>query len=282
MSMRLDQYLAQYWPEYSRSQWQRYVAAGYVQINGIVAASPKRSLAEDDEVTTHIPLEPDFHGQTLPVVYEDAQVVVVNKPSGVLTHAKGAANEEFSVAEFMRPRTTDGIDGNRPGIVHRLDRDTSGVMIAAKSPEAKRHLQKQFQDRKAKKAYIAIVRGTPKLPTARIDVPIERNPKAPATFRVGASGKSAETLYEVIASSGTLSVIRLRPTTGRTHQLRVHLHHIGTPIVGDALYGGGKSPIGRLCLHAESLEITLPGGERTTFHAALPDDFQALVDTVHG
>lgn len=275
--MRLDQYLAQFWPEYSRSQWQKYVLAGYVHVNGEVELSPKHTLSEDDEVTTHVPEQPDFAGQTLPVVYEDENVIVVNKPAGVLTHSKGALNDEFSVAEFVRPKTSDGADGNRPGIVHRLDRETSGILIAAKNPETKRFLQKQFQDRKAKKTYLAIVRGTPKLPAARIDVPIERNPKAPSTFRVGASGKVAETLYEVIGSRSGFSVLRLKPTTGRTHQLRVHLAHIGTPIAGDTWYAGGKSPIGRLCLHAESLEITLPGGIRSTFEAPLPDDMQTWI-----
>lgn len=278
--MRLDQYLAQYWPDFSRSQWQRYVAAGYVRVNHAVELSPKRVLAEDDEVTTHIPDQPDFREQTLPVIYEDDNVIVINKPSGILTHSKGAVNEEFSVAEFVRPRTSDGVDGNRPGIVHRLDRETSGVIIAAKNNETKRFLQKQFQDRKAKKTYIAIVRGTPKHAAARIDVPIERNPKAPSTFRVGASGKPAETLYEVVKSARVYSVLRLKPTTGRTHQLRVHLAHIGTPIAGDSWYGGGKSPIDRLCLHAQALEITLPGGDRRIFEAPMPDDMQTWVDAL--
>jgi 23S rRNA-/tRNA-specific pseudouridylate synthase len=134
-----------------------------------------------------------------------------------------------------------------------------------------------FQDRKAKKTYLAIVRGIPKLSEARIDLPIERNPKNPATFRIGASGKNAETFYKVLETKGMFSLLELKPTTGRTHQLRVHLAHIGTPIAGDAWYGGGKSPIGRLCLHARELEITLPGGERRTFEAPLPEDFSNWV-----
>lgn len=280
--MRLDSYVAQYWPEYSRSQWQRYIEAGYVWVNGEPELSAKKMLGEDDEVTIHLPEKKNFDDHTLPILYEDANVLVVNKPAGILTHAKGEVSEEFSVAEFVRPKTTDGVDGNRPGIVHRLDRDTSGVIITAKNPETKRFLQKQFQDRKAKKTYLAIVRGVPKLTEARIDLPIERNPKNPATFRVGASGKSAETFYQLIGSNAPFSAIRLKPTTGRTHQLRVHLAHIGTPIAGDVWYGGGKSPIGRLCLHAESLEITIPGGIRKTFQADPPEDFKQCLESIHG
>lgn len=278
--MRLDAYLAQYWPEYSRSQWQKYITAGYVQVNGSVETSAKRTLGEDDEVTTHVPDQPDFSDDMLPIIFENDDVIVINKPPNVLTHVKGAVSEEFTVADFVRRHMTEPDETNRPGIVHRLDRGTSGIIIAAKNSVAKRHLQKQFQDRKAKKEYIAVVAGRPKHEKARIELPIERNPKAPASFRVGAGGKSAVTDYEVVAANDKYSVISLRPVTGRTHQLRVHLHELGTPIVGDTLYGGAKSPIDRMCLHAKSLEITLPGGDRRTFTAEPPADFTDLINSV--
>jgi 23S rRNA pseudouridine1911/1915/1917 synthase len=207
-----------------------------------------------------------------PVLYEDDDVIVINKPLGVLTHAKGALSDEFSVAEFMRTRTTDGADGNRPGIVHRLDRATSGVMIAAKTPEAKRFLQKQFQDRKAKKTYIALTSGQPKDPVATIKLPIERNPKKPQTFRVGPQGKPSETAYEVVEQTDNITMFRLKPVTGRTHQLRVHLAYLGCPILGDIFYDGKTAD--RLYLHAESLEITIPSRERMTFVAPLPPEFE--------
>ena len=281
--MRLDQYVAQYWPEYSRAVWQKYIEAGYVSVNGEVVTSSKKTLGEDDEVTVDIPAPTDYSEHTLPVIFENDDVIVINKPSGVLTHSKGAVNEEFTVADFVRERMTEPEDTNRPGIVHRLDRATSGIIIAAKNSAAKHHLQKQFQDRKAKKEYIAITRGIPKHPKASVDIPIERNPKEPSQFRVGTNGKPAHTDYEVIAHNDRFSVISLRPTTGRTHQLRVHLEYLGTPIVGDDIYDGGKSPIGRLALHARSLEITLPGGKRETFIAELPEDFAAAVEKIsHG
>ncbi len=278
--MRLDVYVAQFWPEYSRSVWQKYIGLGYVKVNGQVQTSTKYSLDEDDEVTMHMPDAPDYTEHTLPIVFEDDHVIVINKPSGVLTHAKGEVSEEFTAADFVLGRMTVPEETNRPGIVHRLDRDTSGVLIAAKDPETKRLLQKQFQDRKAHKTYLAILRGTPKEWAATLDLPIERNPKQPSEHRVGVNGKSATTRYEVLASNAIFSVVRLYPTTGRTHQLRVHMAYLGTPIVGDKLYGSEKSPINRLCLHAELLEITIPEGQRKTFHADPPEDFLKFMESV--
>ena len=280
--MRLDQYVAQFWPEYSRSVWQKYILAGYVRVNDVIITSTKYELGEDDEVTVNIPEDPDYSASELPVIYEDDHVLVLNKPAGVLTHAKGEVAEEFTVADFVRLRMREPDTTNRPGIVHRLDRDTSGVIICAKDSETKGKLQKQFQDRKAHKTYLAIVRGTPKKSAAMLDLPIERNPKKPSTHRVGVNGKSAITRYEVLGTNGTFSVVRLHPETGRTHQLRVHMAYIGTPIVGDRLYGTEKSPINRLCLHAEQLEITIPTSRRETFTATPPADFQKLMDRING
>lgn len=272
--------MAQYWPEYSRSVWQKYIEMGLVRVNGDVVTSVRYQLGEDDEVTVDTLPVASFDDDTLPVVYEDEHVVVINKPAGVLTHAKGALTEEFSVAEFVRPRMSEPDETNRPGIVHRLDRATSGIIVAAKDNKAKRLLQKQFQDRKAHKTYIAVVKSVPKLAEAKIDLPIERNPKQPSSFRVGAKGKPATTYYRVLASNGTYSVVELKPETGRTHQLRVHLSYIGCPIVGDALYGSGKSPIGRMCLHASELEITIPVSRRKTFTAPLPDDLERFIEEI--
>lgn len=279
--MRLDVYMATYWPEYSRSVWQKYIEMGLVEVNGVVVTSVRQELGEDDAVTHQTLPMVNFTEEQLPVVYEDEHVVVINKPVGVLTHAKGALTEEFSVAEFVRPRLTEADTTNRPGIVHRLDRLTSGVIICAKDSETKRLLQKQFQDRKAHKTYIAIVSGAPKLAEAKIDVPIGRNPKAPSSFRVDANGKSAVTTYRVLGSNSSCSVVELKPQTGRTHQLRVHLAYIGCPILGDSLYGGKKAP--RMFLHAKELEITIPPSQRKTFTAEVPDDMQRMIDeTIHG
>lgn len=269
--MRLDAYLAQYWPEYSRSTWQKYVEAGYVMVNGEVEKSVKKTLGEDDEVTMNVPAAPDHSHETLPVVYQDDNVIVINKPIGVLTHSKGALNDEFTVAEFFRPFTTYHADTNRPGIVHRLDRDTSGLLIGARNDETASLLGRQFSDRKVKKTYYAVVEGSPKQPEALIDLPIGRNPKEPSSFRVDPSGKAAQTYYKVIGQANGRSLVELRPTTGRTHQLRVHMAHIGAPIVGDRVYG---KPADRLYLHAAQLEITIPEGDRRIFTASLPAEFE--------
>lgn len=279
--MRLDAYVAQYWPERSRSQWQKLIEEGHVFVNDKACTKTSYELGEDDEVTIKAPKPPVLDG-TIDVIYEDDHVLAMNKPPGILSHAKGIMPDEFTVAEFVRrhlnftPETND----NRAGIVHRLDRDTSGVIIAAKDQAAQALLQRQFHDRKAKKSYIAIVDGVPKEPTAIIDLPIGRNPKRPSSFRVDANGKSATTHYEVIGSRDGRSVIRLMPQTGRTHQLRIHLAYIGTPIVGDPVYGNSKNLGGRMYLHAESLEITIPESTRMTFVAPLPHDMQELYDAI--
>lgn len=275
--MRLDAYLAQYWPEYSRSTWQKYIEAGYVSVNGTVEKSSKRLLDEDDEVTTNVPDAPTHDDQALPVVYQDDNVIVINKPVGVLTHSKGALNDEFTVADFFARYSTYHTDTNRPGIVHRLDRDTSGILIGALNDDTAKLLQRQFSDRKAKKTYIAVVDGTPKQPEALIDLPIGRNPKSPSQFRVDPNGKSAQTVYKVLASNGKYSLVELKPLTGRTHQLRVHMAHLGTPIHGDRVYGKEAD---RLYLHAAELEITIPGGERKTFSTPVPPEFAALAEQV--
>lgn len=273
--MRLDQHMAEHWPEYSRSVWKKYIKLGHVTVNGVVKTDPNQALGEDDTAVADIPERiTDYSEHSLPIIYEDDNVIVINKPVGILVHSKGALNEEFTVAEFFRSRTTYNLDTDRPGIIHRLDRDTSGVMIGAKNPEAARLLSKQFQDRRAKKTYKAVLKGVPKEPKANIDLPIGRNPKAPSTFRVDAGGKSAHTFYEVTASNNQLAAVTLKPTSGRTHQLRVHMAYIGTPIHGDIIYGKAAD---RLYLHAEQLEITIPEGDRRTFIAPTPEEFSSLL-----
>jgi len=211
----------------------------------------------------------------LPILYEDEAVLVINKPAGIISHSRGRYWYEPSVASFVRQKT--GQEGDRSGIVHRLDRATSGVMICAKNQEALSYLQKQFGKRTVKKTYIAIVSGHLKEPAAIIDMPIERNPKKPQTFRVGANGKASVTEYKVVKSYPKHDKLQLTPMTGRTHQLRAHLKYAGHPIVGDTLYG--QEPYERLMLHAYSLQIKLPGGDKPkTFTAPEPDEFQTFED----
>ena len=270
--VRLDIYLStKFDTTISRSLWQKYIKAGYVSVNNKVVTTPKFEVDETDEIALDLP-EKEQADVDLPILYEDDDVIVVNKPSGLLTHAKGGLSDEPTVAEIIRPKTSFATDTDRPGIVHRLDRDTSGLLIIAKNPESAAHLQRQFAERTAKKTYIAITDGKPKLNAAKIDLPIGRNPSAPSTFRIDPNGKPAQTTYHVLAENDAQSLVELKPTTGRTHQLRVHLAHLNAPILGDRVYG--KSSDCRMMLHAQKLEITLPSGERKVFEAAVPDEFK--------
>ena len=269
---RLDIYLStKFDTTISRNLWQKYIKAGYVSVNNKAVTTPKFEVDETDEIALNLP-EKEQADVDLPILYEDDDVIVVNKPSGLLTHAKGGLSDEPTVAEIIRPKTSFATDTDRPGIVHRLDRDTSGLLIIAKNPESAAHLQRQFAERTAMKTYVAITNDKPKLNAAKIDLPIGRNPSAPSTFRIDPNGKPAQTTYHVLAENNTQSLVELEPTTGRTHQLRVHLAHLNAPILGDRVYG--KSSDCRMMLHARKLEITLPSGERKVFEAAIPDEFK--------
>lgn len=267
---RLDIMLAEMHPEISRSTWQKHIKAGRVRVNSNVVSLPKYEISPNDSVQVDLPQPEDHSGKELPVIFSDKNVIVINKPVGVLTHTKGALSDEFTVADFFRRFTSVGLATNRPGIIHRLDRDTSGVLIGAKTEAAAKLLGRQFSERKAKKTYTAIVSGKLKQKEATIELPIGRNPTAPSTFRVDPNGRMAITHYKVLAENSEESLVELQPVTGRTHQLRVHMAYLGTPIVGDRVYG---RPADRLLLHARSLEITIPTSDRRVFEAPLPAEF---------
>jgi 23S rRNA pseudouridine1911/1915/1917 synthase len=282
---RLDQHVVSLLPLLSRSFATKLINDGKATINGVVVTKGGTKIRFGDIVAIdYKPEEFTIPEIELPVIYEDDDCVVIIKPIGLLTHSKGAFNPEASVATWLHNRLGPELrnmdeDGRQPntraGIVHRLDRATSGVMICAKTPKALAWLQKQFSQRKTKKSYQAIISGHLEQPHAIIDMPIERNPKKPQTFRAGASGKTAQTEYLVEEVGESLSLLLLKPTTGRTHQLRVHLSHLKHPIVGDNLYGG--KPADRMYLHAFSLELTLPNHERKVFDAPLPPEFAKLM-----
>lgn len=273
---RLDQYVLSQFPQLSRSYAVRLIGEEKVHVNNQIE-KPGYKLRTGDSVTidfdtSELEKIPDID---LPVVYEDDDVLIINKPAGVISHSRGRYWDEPSVASYMRQRT--GQPGERSGIVHRLDRPTSGIMICAKNQLAIAFLQKQFADRTVKKTYIAVVKGHMSPEQAIIDMPIERNPKVPASFRVGSNGKTAQTKYTVTASNQDYDQVELEPATGRTHQLRVHLAHQGHPIVGDTLYGGQDAE--RLYLHAFSLKIDIPGAANQVFTAPLPDEFAKLMNS---
>jgi 23S rRNA pseudouridine1911/1915/1917 synthase len=275
-AQRLDQRVVEQIPTLTRSYASKLIENGKVTVNGEVITKAGYKMRQGDfvEVDHDEELFKQIPTIDLKVLYEDDDCVVIEKPVGLLTHSKGAFNPEPTVATWLRGRLRS-MQGERAGIVHRLDRATSGVMICAKTPEAHAWLQKQFAQRKTKKNYSAVIAGMLEPREAIIDMPIERNPKKPQTFRVGANGKSAITRYEVAESGETYSLVELKPETGRTHQLRVHLAHQGHPIVGDELYGGASAD--RLYLHAYQLEITLLSRERKVFTSPVPKEFKAKV-----
>lgn len=274
---RLDSELADRYPETSRSTWQKHIKAGHISVNGKVVTSPKQDVVEIDDIAVKFDDDIDYSANELPIIYIDDNVIVINKPCGVLSHAKGVLSEEFTVADFFKRYSDYNVDTNRAGIIHRLDRDTSGVMIGARNKDTATMLQKQFADRKTKKTYYAVLSGIPKLDKANIDLPIARNPAAPSTFRVDSKGKSAITKYEVVATDGKYALVKLQPKTGRTHQLRVHMKYLNTPILGDRVYGKATD---RLYLHAYSLEITIPNGERKTFTSPVPSELTSFFPEV--
>lgn len=273
---RLDMYVVTELPTLSRASAAKLVAAGQVQVNDAVTTKSSYRVKFQDRVVIsyEAATSKDVPAIDLPVIYEDEDCAVIIKPVGLLTHSKGAFNPEPTVATWLA-QSSPHMAGERAGIAHRLDRATSGVMIVAKNAQSLRWLQKQFAQRRVKKTYTAIVTGELANAEALIDMPIERNPKAPQTFRAGVNGKTAQTYYKTLRSTDRYSLLELKPTTGRTHQLRVHLKQIGHPIVGDPLYGG--EPASRMFLHATVLELTLPNRTRRVFTAEVPKEFDALL-----
>jgi 23S rRNA pseudouridine1911/1915/1917 synthase len=271
---RLDTWIAANYEAVNRSRAAKLIEGGKVYVNGIQAAKTSLLIANSDDIRVELPKKQPKKPVELPVVYEDGDVVVINKPAGMLSHTKGDSCDEFTVADYLRPLNQDQTENSRTGIVHRLDRDTSGVMIGAKNEQARTKLQAQFSQRKAKKTYYAVIEGHLKNDQAIINLPIRRNAKRPTTFLVEAGGREAVTSYRVVDMNNKYSLIELKPQTGRTHQLRVHLAHLGHPIVGDRVYGHEAD---RLYLHAAELGITLPSSERKVFKSPLPKEFKELV-----
>ena len=273
---RLDHLLVEKYPNYNRSSLQTFIKSGFVTVDGKVAKKPNEKYEKSASLELSVPeksIPEQFKSPK--ILYEDENVKVLDKPAGLLSMSKGEYCPEPTLEDF-------GL------LVHRLDRDTSGVVILAKNPETQKLLRRQFQDRKTHKTYLAVVVGHPKLPEAKIDLPIARNLKHPTTFQVDPNGKPSTTFYKVLGQNEKYSLLELKPVTGRTHQLRVHLKYLGTPILGDSVYGvkstenpknrsaDETSEKTRLFLHAKSLEITIPTVKRTTFSSETPPEFLRL------
>lgn len=288
---RLDMWLMRNYPDFSRAFLQKLCSKDLVFVDDLPQKSGFKLKGNEKikilhDMTNSLAFIPDVD---LPIIYEDENVIVIDKPFGVLSHGLSKFLGEPSVASFLRQRlnkskTKENIsldskhwkpEDLRFGIVHRLDRVTSGLMICAKNQETMRLLQKQFHDRKVNKVYRAVVQGHMKLSEALLDLPLERNPKAPATWRVGPNGKPSQTHYKVLQELSSTSYVELMPRSGRTHQLRVHLQHTGHPIIGDVLYKG--KPADRIYLHAYKLTMDIPKFGTKTFTSPIPIEFNAML-----
>jgi len=285
---RVDLFLASQIPTMSRSRIARQINAGVIRLNGSLTR-PGVRLREGDVLTVPLPSESVSFLQPWPapldIIYEDDDLVVVNKPAGMVVHpGVGHPHETLMNALIARyPEIAERPDENDwPGIVHRLDKDTSGVMVAARSGRALRHLRGQFQRREVCKVYLALVVGRLEPAVGRIEAPIGRHRRKRQQMAVRAGGRDAYTTYRVREFVGDYTLIEASPETGRTHQIRVHLAAIGHPVAGDPVYGGSRAQVeglGRQFLHAWKISFRMPSGKRTVvFEAPLASDLQAALD----
>lgn len=270
---RLDLYLVSQHPELSRAKLQKLIKNGQVSVNHQTVISPKKLIDPNlDDITIDTTATTIKQPQQFEILFENTDLMVINKPAGVLSHATHqSSDDEFTVADFIRQHSDFTTDNYRDGIVHRLDRTTSGVMILAKNQATANFLKQQFKDRQVHKTYYAVVTGHPKHHQAKIDLPLKRSLKNAGKFMVDASGKPAVTTYQIIKSINHQHLIKLQPQTGRTHQLRVHMSYLNLPILGDYLYGGEK--YSRVMLHAETIKFQTPDGQHLTITAPLPSEF---------
>jgi 23S rRNA pseudouridine1911/1915/1917 synthase len=284
---RIDQFLRERLPQYSRSRLQDWIEQGRVLVDG----SPvKRSYLLKGAERIHVqpgelaPLRATPEDLPLEVLYEDADVIAVNKPAGMVVHTGAGRHTGTLVnAVLHRFEKLSSVGGDlRPGIVHRLDRFTSGVILIARSDAAHRHLAEQFAARQVEKIYVALVHGRVKNDQGRINTPIARDPvrRVRMTARL-AHGRQAITSYQVLKRFEGSTFLEVKIGTGRTHQIRVHLASIGHPVAGDKLYGAPASNLGRYFLHARQITFTSPSsGERITLSAPLPPELEDHLRTL--
>jgi 23S rRNA pseudouridine1911/1915/1917 synthase len=290
-AMRLDKALPVLVSELSRSAAQRLIDAGHVRVNGALRDAAD-GVAPGDVIDIEIPPAPSAVPQAealpLTVLFEDDDVIAIDKPAGLVVHP-GAGNAGGTLVNALlhhAPDVADVGDEQRPGIVHRLDKETSGVMLAAKTAAAHAALQEQFRLRQIRKTYLALCVGDVQPPRGVIDKPIARDPSHRQRMAIVPGGREAVTEFVVIErmqiEGRPYSLVRAHPRTGRTHQIRVHFASIGFPIVGDLLYGAGRDPFSktiapRHLLHASEIRFRLPStGEETALYAPLPEDMRVL------
>ena len=288
---RLDHFLADELSDYSRSRLQSFIKDGRVRVDGEAAKKYGQALVPGQMITVILPEihESGLVPENIPldIIYEDEQSIVINKPAGMVVHP-AAGHETGTLVHAVLAHCDDlkGFGGEiRPGVVHRLDRDTSGIIVMAKNEKAHIFLQEQFKARSINKRYLALVDGAPPTPAGRVEAPIGRDPirRQQMAIMTADKGREAVTEYRTVQSYVKHTLIEAHPLTGRTHQIRVHMAFLKCPIVGDVLYGRRKQSIAlnRHFLHAYRLTILLPGHtEPMTFEAPLPQELQDVIDNL--
>lgn len=286
--IRLDKYLADKFPDLSRSQLQKLIREGYVLVNG-TGVKAARKVEPGDEICIHLPPpeKTTLVDEQIPltVLYEDADLVVIDKPAGLVVHPAPGHNTHTLVNALLArcPNLKSFGDHMRPGIVHRLDKDTSGVMVVAKNFKAQQFLIEQFKHRSVVKVYLVLVKG--KLSPLRgvVEAPLGRDQANRKRMAVVKGGRPALTCYKVSEYLSGYSLLEVSPHTGRTHQIRVHLAAIGYPVVGDAVYGVRSDLVRRQFIHAHRLGFRLPStGEYREFISELPDDLKHVLNVLRG
>ena len=294
MGQRLDQTLAELFPDYSRSRLKTWIEEDLVLVNGVVQNVPRTKVYGDEhiEITVEIEDETRFEPENIPlnIVYEDDDILVINKPKDLVVHP-GAGNPKGTVLNALLYHYPQIAEVPRAGIVHRLDKDTTGLMVVAKTIPAQTQLVRDLQKRKITREYEAVARGI-MTKGGTVDEPMARHPTKRTHMAVHPMGKPAVTHYRIMERFRDYTRLRLRLETGRTHQIRVHMAHIAHPLLGDQTYGGRPRPpknaseelmevlrnFKRQALHAVMLRLQHPiSGEMMEWYAPLPDDFVALV-----
>ena len=285
---RLDKFLTESLPEFSRSRIQNLIAAGCVDVNGRAAEKAGQALEAGSTLTVRIPptAPTDLIAEEIPldIVFENDDLLVVNKPAGMVVHpAAGHASGTLVNAVLGYDSDIEGIGGEeRPGVVHRLDKETSGLILLAKNERAHRWLQEQFRLRKVEKTYLALVDGKPPTPSGRVEAHIGRDPKNRKRMAVVSASKGREAIseYKTLENFKSHTLLEFHPLTGRTHQIRLHCAFLKCPIVGDKVYGRKNSPvqIKRHFLHAYRLKIVLFNEkEPRVFETPLPEELEQVL-----
>jgi 23S rRNA pseudouridine1911/1915/1917 synthase len=281
--LRLDQALARLFHQYSRSRLQEWLRAGHIKVDGRAAAA-RMPVSGGEEISVTPPRLPDAapRAQRMPlkIVHEDAALIVIDKPAGLVMHP-GAGQPDRTLLNALLAHAPALAGVPRAGIVHRLDKDTSGLLVVAKTVEAQIDLVRQLAERSVARVYIALVQGDPPASGA-IDAPVGRDIRARTRMAVTNRGKPARTTYQVLERFGRAALVECRLETGRTHQIRVHFQHIRHPLVGDTVYRRGTRhgiEFPRQALHAAELSLRHPAsGETMTWRSPLPRDFKRLLN----